>query len=175
MTRRPLLLATLGWPLAGLAAPSAPPASAPEAAPDGWWDSRFARPDGGELRLANYRGRWLLVNFWATWCAPCLKELPDLSGFAQAQTARGAEGWQVIGLAVDAPTPVRQFLAHQSPPLAFPSGLAGLNGAQWTRKFGNTTGALPFTLAFDPQGRVRWRRRGQTHRAELDALVLSLG
>jgi peroxiredoxin len=75
------------------------------------------------------------------------------------------KGWQVVGLAVDGPTPVREFLTRM--PLSFPVGLAGLEGADLSRSLGNTSGALPFTVVFDPRGRIRHRKLGVTNREEL--------
>lgn len=165
MRRRALLLAGPGTALA------APPAPAPAAL----WQARFARPEGGELALAEERGRWLLINFWATWCAPCVHELPDLQAFWSAQRARGAAGWRVIGLAIDAPTPVRQFLQRFRPALDFPLGLAGLQGADLGRSLGNLDGRLPFTVLLRPDGALVWRRRGATHLAELSRLAQQMG
>ena len=62
--------------------------------------------DGGKLALANFLGKPLLVNFWATWCPPCVKEMPLLDRFAQEQRAAA---WQVVGLAIDKIEPVREF------------------------------------------------------------------
>jgi len=148
--------------------------TATDAAPALLWASRFAQPAGGELVLADLQGRWLLINFWATWCAPCIKELPDLNRFHEAQAARGKAAWLVLGLAVDGPTPVRQFLQRFTPPLTFPIGLAGLNGAELGRSFGNSGGQLPFTVAINPQGQVAWRHRGVSTLAELNALAKRL-
>ena len=64
----------------------------------GLWDRSFPAPDGSALALATLRGRPLLVNFWATWCPPCVEELPLLSSFYNENKANG---WQLIGLAVD--------------------------------------------------------------------------
>lgn len=152
MKRRPLLL--------GLAF-AQPAWAAPE---DRLWAARFPRPAGGELVMQEFRGRWLFVNFWATWCAPCIRELPDLDRFARAQP-----DWAVVGLAIDGPTPVREFLSRR--PVGFPIGLAGLSGSELARQLGNRTGALPFSLALDPRGRIVWRRLGLTHPADLDQLV----
>lgn len=130
--------------------------------PADFWTLRFARPEGGELVLAELRERPLLINFWATWCAPCLRELPLLNQF---QRENGARGWQVVGLAVDGPTPVREFLAKR--PLAFPVGLAGLDGTELARALGNESGGLPFSVLVDRMGQVRERKLGALVEADL--------
>ena len=127
-----------------------------------FWSLRFERPEGGELVLAAWRGQVLLINFWATWCPPCIRELPE---FDRLHRARVAGGVQVLGLAVDSPTPVRQFL--QKTPVGFAVGLAGLEGTDLTRRLGNVSGALPFTALIDRQGRLQQRKLGQTDFAEL--------
>ncbi len=121
-----------------------------------FWAQRFSRPEGGELELSAYLGRPLVLNFWATWCPPCVREMPLLDRF---QREHAASGWQVVGLAVDGPTPVRAFL--QRNPVSFPIGLAGLAGTQLTRSLGNHSGGLPFTVVFDAHGRVRERHLGE--------------
>jgi thiol-disulfide isomerase/thioredoxin len=126
------------------------------------WALRFPQPGGGELVMAERRGKPLLLNFWATWCPPCLKEMPDLDRFAREY---GGRGWQVVGLAVDGPTPVREFL--QRTPVTFAIGLAGFEGTDLSRALGNAQGALPFTAVFDARGRIVQRKLGQTDYPEL--------
>ena len=126
------------------------------------WALRFPKPDGSELVMASLRGKPLLLNFWATWCAPCVKEMPELDRFAQAFAARG---WQVVGLAVDNAKPVREFLQHN--PVGFLIGLAGFEGAELTGQLGNAQGALPFTAVFDRRGRIVQRKLGPSDYAEL--------
>ncbi|MET0517429.1 MAG: TlpA disulfide reductase family protein [Burkholderiaceae bacterium] len=149
-------------------APAQPQATQAASAPvtdaaAGFWAARFERPLGGaELVAASLRGKPLLLNFWASWCAPCVKELPEL---AQFQRDFKAAGWQVLGLAIDSPDPVREFL--QKMPLDFELGMAGPNGTELSRNLGNSQGGLPFSVAFDARGDVVWRKLGATHLQEL--------
>ena len=117
-----------------------------------FWAASFERPGGDNLAAASLRGKPLLLNFWATWCAPCVKEMPELDQFRREHQAAG---WEVLGLAVDAPTPVREFLGQR--PVGFPIGLAGLTGTDLARTLGNISGGLPFSVAFDAAGEVVWR------------------
>jgi thiol-disulfide isomerase/thioredoxin len=136
---------------------------APAPLPADFWSLRFERPEGGELLMSSLSGRPLLLNFWATWCAPCIKELPLLDRFQREQSGR----WQVVGLAVDGPTPVREFLLKQ--PLGFAVGLAGLNGVELARSLGNAAGGLPFSVLIDKHGSARERKLGALTEGDLAA------
>ena len=92
------------------------------------WPLVLETPQGTPLRLAEFQGRKLVLNFWATWCPPCVEELPMLNDFFQAQSSRG---WQVLGLAVDQAAAVRPFL--QKRPLQFPVGMAGMGGIELSK------------------------------------------
>jgi len=139
-------------------------------APEGLWGLRFETPVGGELRMADFLGRPLVLNFWATWCPPCVREMPTLDRFHRGQPAGG---WQVLGLAVDNRAAVREFLRRT--PVAFPIGLAGFGGTELSRQLGNTSGALPFTVVFDADGRAKHRKHGETSAAELEAWARTPG
>jgi thiol-disulfide isomerase/thioredoxin len=134
------------------------------------WNLQFDRPEGGSLPLAGLRGQPLLLNFWATWCAPCVKEMPLLDAF---QRSHQPTGWHVVGLAVDSPTPVREFL--QKLPVTFPIGLAGLTGVDLARSLGNDRGGLPFSAVFGRDGRVIARKLGSIGEQDLAAWVQQLG
>ena len=126
------------------------------------WQMRFDQPDGQVLEMAALRGRPLLLNFWGTWCPPCIKEMPDLDRFARRFAP---QGWRVLGLAVDNPKAVREFLAAS--PVSYSIGLAGFEGSELSRKLGNTRSGLPFTVAFDRHGVVSHRKAGATTFEEL--------
>lgn len=128
------------------------------------WQQVWDGPDGGRVAMAQFQGRPLLLNFWATWCPPCVEELPLLNAFYLAQRA---QGWAVLGLAVDRPEAVRPFL--QRLPLDFPVAVAGLGGTEWSRRLGNPNGGLPFTVLFDAEGRIAQRKIGQVHATDLRA------
>lgn len=129
-----------------------------------FWSMRYERPEGGELELATLRGQPLLVNFWATWCPPCIEELPLIDAFFRRQSTAG---WRVVGLAIDRPDAVRRFLA--ATPVSFPIGVAGLAGTDLVRRLGNSAGGLPFTLVVTGGGRVSARKMGKLGQADLDA------
>jgi thiol-disulfide isomerase/thioredoxin len=140
-------------------------ASAPtDALPADFWQLAFDRPEGGQIALASLRGKPVLINFWATWCPPCVKEMPELDRF---QREFAAKGWTVLGLAIDGPTPVREFLAKVR--VGFTLGLAGLDGTELSQKLGNASGSLPFSVMLDVQGRIAQRKLGATHFDELAA------
>ena len=143
------------------------PTAAPETA-RAWSQDQFDKPDGGKLALADFAGKPLLLNFWATWCPPCVKEMPLLDRFAQEQ--RGA--WQVVGLAIDKIEPVREFLVKY--PVRYPIAVAGLDALEWLRSLGNLGGGLPFSVVFDAGGALAQRKLGEVSSAELAAWVASI-
>jgi thiol-disulfide isomerase/thioredoxin len=162
--RRHLVIAGVGIAAAAAGAGVAFWQREPESLGDaaGLWDQTFDTPTGQRLAMAPLRGKPLLVNFWATWCPPCVEELPLLDRFAREHAANG---WQVVGLAIDQPSAVRKFLA--ATPVAFPIGLAGLDGTDLGRSLGNTAGGLPFTVVLRADGKVRERRMGKVAAGDL--------
>ena len=155
--------AGLGWRRQGAssAGDDAGEASAAEALA-ALWALRLERPEGGMLALAELRRRPLIVNFWATWCVPCVEEMPLLDRFVRGARA---DGWQVAGLAIDGAPAVRRFLREH--PVGFPIGLLGADGIALARNLGDSAGGLPFSVFIDAAGRIADRRLGKLDDARL--------
>jgi thiol-disulfide isomerase/thioredoxin len=152
-----------------------PPPVAPDPAPPApgrpadLWGLDFPTPAGGRLSMAGLRGRPLVLNFWATWCAPCVEEMPLLDAFEREH--RGA-GWQVVGLALDGAAAVQEFLGRT--PVGFAIGLAQGQGVSLSRLLGNTRGALPFSVAFNAHGEAFARKLGALNAQELSAWAVQV-
>jgi thiol-disulfide isomerase/thioredoxin len=126
------------------------------------WRQQFETPAGEGLTMASFQGAPLLLNFWATWCPPCVEELPLLDAFWRENSANRH---QVVALAIDQPSAVRRFLARQ--PLGFPVGLAGLAGTELAKSLGNVAGGLPFTVFFKADGSIWRQKMGQLSKDDL--------
>jgi len=126
------------------------------------WELEFETPSAGKLSMASLRGRPLLVNFWATWCPPCIEELPLLNTFYRENSSNG---WQVLGLAVDKLGPVVDFMRQH--PVSFPVAMVGMDGVGLSKSLGNLSGGLPFSVILGADGTVRNRKIGKVSSQEL--------
>jgi thiol-disulfide isomerase/thioredoxin len=138
-------------------------AAAPEAV-EAMFAQTFDDAAGQPQALAQWRGRLLVVNFWATWCAPCVEEMPELERVHRDYRQHNVT---VIGLAIDSPAAVARFRDQLQ--LTLPLLLAGTDGTRIARELGNPSGALPYTVLIDPAGRVVQGRLGRIREAELRA------
>jgi thiol-disulfide isomerase/thioredoxin len=121
-----------------------------------FWAAEFDAPNGESLAMAAFQGKPLVINFWATWCTPCIEEMPLIDAFFRENEKKG---WQVLGLAIDQPSRVKQFLSQF--PVNYKIGLAGLNGTELAKKLGNDVGGLPFTIVLDTNGQLKQRKLGK--------------
>jgi thiol-disulfide isomerase/thioredoxin len=128
----------------------------------GFWAMQWEQPGGGSVRAQSWQGKPVLINFWATWCPPCIEELPLINDF---YLKNKANGWQVVGLAVDKLASVQSFL--QRLPLDFPVGMASMSGTELGRNLGNLTGGLPFTVVLDATGTIAQRKLGRVSADDL--------
>ena len=120
--------------------------------------------DGPAFQLpGDFSGRPLLVNIWASWCGPCIKEMPELDRFARAQ---GDDGVQVLGLALDDPQAVREFL--QRIPVGYPQAIDAPGPADAGVRLGNPRGVLPYSILVTADGRLLKQRIGPFEDGEID-------
>ena len=129
-----------------------------------FWSQEFEKPEGGTLFMKALLGKPLLINFWATWCPPCIEELPLIDAFFNQNKSKS---FQVVGLAVDQPSMVRRYLSQR--PLSFPVGLAGFNGTELGKTLGNSQSVLPFSVIFDAKGRLLAQKAGKLDQSDLEA------
>ncbi|HLX27825.1 MAG TPA: TlpA disulfide reductase family protein [Casimicrobiaceae bacterium] len=125
--------------------------------------------NGKPQALAQWRGKVLIVNFWATWCAPCREEMPQ---FVAAQAHDGAKGVQFVGIAVDDPAKVEAYAREIH--LNYPALIGGFGAIELSKMLGNDLAALPFTIVLDRQGRVAHTQLGPLKSAKLDDLLRRL-
>ena len=119
--------------------------------------------------LSQWKGKALVVNFWAPWCAPCVKEMPELAALATDSVAKNIH---VIGIGIDSPTNIAEFAARLK--VSYPLYVAGMSGTELSREFGNTSGSLPYTVLIDADGKIRKTYLGQLKFDQLKADMAAL-
>jgi thiol-disulfide isomerase/thioredoxin len=121
----------------------------------------------GNLRhAAEWEGRILVWNFWATWCTPCREEIPLLIA---AREKYGPSGIEIVGIAIDNAAKVREFSSSLN--ISYPILLAEADGLGLMLKLGNRSGGLPYTVVIDQQGNLVHRKLGALKQADLDAVL----
>lgn len=143
--------------------------SAGTAALDALWTTSFNDLDGRPVSLSTFRERPLVVNFWASWCGPCLEEMPDFQ--RASQTAEGSRV-QFVGIGIDYAKNMKPFAVKLGITYLLLEG--GAQGLDLVKAAGNSGGALPFTLILDRTGAVALRKLGKMTYPELMAAVTPL-
>ena len=119
--------------------------------------------------LSEWRGKVLLVNFWATWCPPCVEEMPEL---VELQNSSEVKNLQIVGIGVDSPSNIQQFTKKYQ--ISYPILMAGMEGTEIARALGNQAGGLPFTVLLDSEGRVRQTYLGRLNMNQVKADLANL-
>lgn len=139
-------------------------------APLALWQIVYPDPRGMNQSLAQWRGKPLVLNFWASWCAPCREEMPD---FEIVRTQYRPAGVEIVGIAVDTPANVHAFLQRQ--PVAYPILIGEGAAHNLARALGNPQGALPYTIVVDRDGQIVMRHLGRLPRAALETVLHKIG
>lgn len=130
------------------------------------WNAPLTDPSGKPATLAPFKGHITVVNFWASWCGPCVEEMPTLARLHHQYVGKGV---QFVGVGVDSQKNVAAFL--QKVPVDYPVFVSGFGGADLARNLGNGAGALPFTVVIDANGAVRSTKLGEVVPSELKATL----
>jgi len=144
-------------------------AMAPDGVVERVLSARVADVKGGTQSLEQWRGQVLVVNYWATWCAPCREEIP---GFVRLQERYGSRGLQFVGIAIDQPDKVAEFAIEFR--INYPLLLGGLETIELLRQAGNRAGVLPYTLVIDRKGNLVSREQGGLKEAKLERIIQPL-
>lgn len=161
----PLLIVALVFGLAGAwfgnkrfatQAPAQPDASA------GFYSRTLPDARGDSVAMAKWKGQALVLNFWATWCAPCVEEMPELTALQKEIQPKNI---QILGIGIDNPASINAFAEKYQ--IAYPLYVAGIDGSELSRQLGNQAGGLPFTVLLDASGKVRKTYLGRLKMDEL--------
>ncbi len=137
---------------------------------EGLWQLSFPDTAGQPQALSQWRGQVVVLNFWASWCAPCREEMPD---FAELRTRYHGSGVEFVGIAIDTPANVLRFLQRQ--PVGYPILVGEGAGHSLARQLGDPSGALPYTIVLDRDGQIVLSHLGRLPRAMLEAALRKIG
>lgn len=137
------------------------------------WALELPTPAGERLPLKSFKGKPLLINFWASWCAPCVEEMPLLEQLFRQQSglpsSHQTSSLQMLGIAADKAASVVNFLAHT--PVSFPIVIANYEGISISRTMGNTEGGLPFTVLIDKNKQILFQKKGRLTKEDSKTIV----
>ncbi len=125
-------------------------------------------PDGKSADTEQWRGKVLVVNFWASWCPPCVEEMPTLD---KLQAEFKAQNVLFVGIGIDSPSNIREFL--EKTPVSYPIVIGGLEGSNLSKQMGNSQGALPYTIIINAQGKPTSSKLGKISEEELRKAIKS--
>jgi peroxiredoxin len=131
----------------------------------------FSLPDvAGEVRnIAEWDGKVIAINFWATWCPPCIKEIPE---FVELQHKYQSQGLQFIGIALQRPEEVLDFMKEKG--MNYPVLAGEMEVIEISELYGNNIGALPYTVIIDRAGLIQYVKRGPLSMDSAESIISKL-
>jgi thiol-disulfide isomerase/thioredoxin len=132
-------------------------------------DFRLPDLEGHEVQISSFSGKVVIMNYWASWCPPCVREMPML---IRTQEAFDPARVQVVGIAIDRLEAVEQFIEDH--PVNYPVLIGDVEAVELSRRLGNRLQGLPFTVIFDHHGRRAFSQVGEITQATLDTQLQAL-
>lgn len=139
---------------------------AADGAVEALWTAELRSPNGEIHTTDAWRGKIVVINFWASWCPPCVEEMPDLNRSFEKYRSKNVV---FVGIGVDSPSNIREFLSKT--PVSYPIVLGGLEGGNWAKSLGNPSGGLPFTVLIDEKGSIKKTKLGKIDEVELNSWI----
>jgi thiol-disulfide isomerase/thioredoxin len=136
------------------------------------WSLKLDTPIGTPLLLSTFKGKPLLINFWATWCAPCIEEMPLLDKF-HLENRHVNNGLQLLAIAADKAESVVKFIGKI--PVQFPIAISGFDGVALSKALGNVAGGLPYSVLISKNSSVLFKKEGQLTTNDLQTILQLVG
>jgi thiol-disulfide isomerase/thioredoxin len=131
-------------------------------------ENPWQTPDGKAANTQEWQGKVLVVNFWASWCPPCVEEMPTLDKLQQEFLKQNV---LFVGIGIDSPSNIREFL--EKTPVSYPIMIGGLQGSNLSKQMGNSQGALPYTIIINSKGKSSYSKLGKISEDELRSAIKS--
>jgi thiol-disulfide isomerase/thioredoxin len=131
------------------------------------WATTLPRTDGKLISLKTFRGKILVINFWAPWCAPCVKEIPDLIALQNEFLNKNV---QFVGIGIDSLDNIIKFPIKTWP--TYPTLVANIDGVSMAQEFGNKSKVIPFTVIIDGNGNILKTLTGAIKKSNLHNILL---
>ena len=125
-------------------------------------------PDGKTVNTQEWQGKVLVVNFWASWCPPCVEEMPALDKLQQEFLQQNV---LFVGIGIDSPSNIREFLSKT--PVSYPIVIGGLEGSNLSKQLGNSQGALPYTIIINAKGKASYSKLGKISEDDIRSAIKS--
>ena len=126
----------------------------------------WKNPEGGDIDTSSWGNKTVVLNFWGSWCPPCVEEMPMLAHLSDEFKSQNV---LFIGIGIDSPSNIREFLKKM--PIPYPIAIGGLDGSNWAKRLGNEAGGLPFTIIIAPNGSSKITKLGKISEEEIRTAI----
>ena len=126
----------------------------------------WKNPEGAAIDTSTWAGKTVVLNFWGSWCPPCVEEMPMLARLSDEFKSQNV---LFVGIGIDSPSNIREFLKKM--PIPYPIAIGGLDGSNWAKRLGNEAGGLPFTIIVAPNGSSKITKLGKISEEEIRTAI----